>query len=82
MALDIGKGGRYVLLDTEVLENIAGYIRKYEDKEHWLHYANLIAPYIACGIGWHREEVMGYFKSQLSGLKPLNEECINKGGGS
>jgi len=75
MPIRLNNGNRFILGDLEILENIAGYIRKYEQKEHWDQYARMIAPYIAFGIGWHKEEVIGYFDSQLSGLRNIKEEC-------
>lgn len=65
MPISVNQCGQYILGDREVLDGIVRYIMNGVGKQDWLSHAEEISGYIAAGIQWHPDEVMGYFRSKL-----------------
>jgi len=54
-------GNRAFLGDREVLENAVKYIKKTFQEKHWGYYAKEYHVILARSIGWHLDEVRGFF---------------------
>lgn len=63
--LKLDECSRNILGDTEVLNNIADYIRDSVGRQDWPDHIGYVAGYVAAGICWHEDEVRGYLNSRL-----------------
>lgn len=61
--IQVNECGKNILGDVEVLKNITTYIRCNVGEQDWADHCDNVSGYIAAGIGWHEDEVMGYFRS-------------------
>lgn len=53
--------------DVEILLNVAEYIRQNVGRQDWANHVEDISGYMAAGIGWERNEVVGFMNVTLFG---------------
>ena len=62
--IDINKAN-FLLGDTEVLDNIARYIKENVGRQDWTVHIACVSSYLAVGIRWTPDEVKGYLNTKL-----------------
>ena len=63
--LDLRRGNS-LLTDLEVLDNITEYVKNNVGSQDWREHLYMVAGYVAAGIGWHEQEVNGFFNAWLN----------------
>ncbi len=62
-----------ILGDIEVLMNAINYIKKFYRENFWADYAKVYYKVLAHAIGWHPDEVKGFFKAH--GINMERKKC-------
>lgn len=63
--IKVSECGATILSDHELLDNVAKYIRENVGEHDWGVHVSDISGYLAAGIAWHPDEVVGYLKAKL-----------------